>query len=148
MLFLADVGTPSIDRHSGQRHARNVAKWPGEGGYTESTTGEVQWPSTPYDGSGNCRPPQLDTAGQSVDVTGGWASFMAGFPVPWCMCRNAGWEHDGGDKIADQTPGTGNPQAPPSDAAGRSADISVLFLVCYRGRVKRPHLHCWADAVA
>ena len=54
----------------------------------------------------------------------------------------------GGDEIADQTPGTGNPQAPPSDAAGRSADISVLFLVCYRGRVKRPHLHCWADAVA
>jgi len=98
MLFPADVGTPSIDRHSGQRHARNVAKWPGEGGYTESTTGEVQWPSAPYDGSGNHRPPPLDTAGQSVDVTGGWASFMAGFPVPWCMCRNAGWEHDGGTR--------------------------------------------------
>jgi len=29
--FPADAGTPSIDRHSGQWHARNAAKRPGEG---------------------------------------------------------------------------------------------------------------------
>jgi len=42
--------------------------------------------------------------------------------------------------------GYGKSTGPPSDAAGRSADISVVFLVCYRGRLKRPHLHCRADA--
>jgi len=40
-LFLADAGTPSIDQHSRQRHARNVAKWLGA---TGRTTGDAQWP--------------------------------------------------------------------------------------------------------
>ena len=47
-----------------------------------------------------------------------------------------------GDAIADRPPG------PPLDAAGQSAEISVLFLVSYRGRLKQPHVHCRADAVA
>jgi len=36
---------------------------------------------------------------------------------------------------------------PPPDLAKRLADISVIFLVSYRGRLKGPHLHCWSDAV-
>jgi len=43
------------------------------------------------------------------------------------------------------TPRVRETPGPPLDMAGR---ISVVFLVPYRGRLKRPHLHCWADAVA
>ena len=42
----------------------------------------------------------------------------------------------------------GKSTGPLSDTAGRLANISVVVLVSYTGRLKRPHLHCRADAVA
>ena len=77
-----------------------------------------------------------------------WA--MAGSPVPWCTCRNADMESDRGTRspTGPQMPVTGDPGLP-LDVARRSARISVLFLFSpYRGRLKWPHLHCQADAVA
>jgi len=103
----------------------------------------------PDGGLGNRRPPPLDAAGQLVDVAGGWAretacsGWVSGAPVKTQTCSTMG----GCDRRS--APGL------PSDAAGRSANISVVFLVphaaasvCfYRGKLKRPHLHCRADAV-
>jgi len=43
---------------------------------------------------------------------------------------------------------TGGRDSRLSDTAGRLANISVVVLVSYTGRLKRPHLHCRADAVA
>jgi len=51
-------------------------------------------------------------------------------------------ETQAGKAIADRPPGTGDHRP----TIGRSADISVIFHVSYIGRLKRPLLHCWADA--
>jgi len=66
--------------------------------------------------------------------------------VPWHTCRNTGWERD--RRLA---PGYGKSTGPLWDAARQSADIAAvnsdLSCFLYRGRLKRPHLHCQADAV-
>jgi len=51
------------------------------------------------------------------------------------------------DVIADQPAGMGDYKP----AVGRGQSIGrhlVVFLVSYTGRLKQPHLHCRADAVA
>ena len=57
VLFPADDGTPSIDRHSRQWRARNVAKRLGEGLQGERDRGSTMadWPS--HGGPGNRGPP-------------------------------------------------------------------------------------------
>jgi len=77
-LFPADAGTPSIDRHSGQWRARNVAKQLGRGLQEEHDRGSAMADLPPDSGPGNRRPPLLDAAGQSVDVVGRWAYETAG----------------------------------------------------------------------
>jgi len=97
-------------------------------------------------GPGNRRAhPLSDAAGQSVGIAALWedGQNVGQRPGLWhhgAPVKTQTWSGTGG-AIADWPPG------PPSDAAGRSAEISVLFLVPYRGRLKWPHLHCRANAV-
>ena len=151
MLFPADAGTPSPpadDRHS-DIAGGGAPEIAGGGGYRGSATGEAQWLIGLWmAGRGIAVPPSSsDAAGQSVDITGGWERKPAG------RGRVSGtavhlWKSrlgtQGGGRIADRMPGTGDHTL----AVGRSANISVIFFVTYRGRLKRPHLHCRADAVA
>jgi len=103
------------------------------------------------DGPGHRRAPfpTSDASGQPVDVVGGRAHKMAcsscvsGAIAHLSKCRCG---ERRGDATADQ--GVWDTPGPPSDTAGRSAKISVLFLVPCRGRLKQPHLHCRADAMA
>jgi len=67
----------------------------------------------PDDRPGNC-PPPCWTAGQSVDVAGGWARETVGSAqVSGTMAHMSKHRlgHEGGDVIADRTPVTGNLQA-------------------------------------
>ena len=109
-------------------------KTAGGGGYRGSVTGEEQWPIGPQTaGRGIPRPRPSDAAGQSVDFAGRWARKTAGNgqvsgAVAHVSKRRCGaqWE----DAIAaDRTQllGTGDPRS----TAGRSAKISVVFLVPY-----------------
>jgi len=103
----------------------------------------------PDDRPGNHRPPPSDAAGQSVDVKGGWvrktagSGRVSGAVAHVSKCRRAVQRGEAITADWTQTPGMGDP-GPPLDAARRSADISVVFLVPYRGRLKRPHVHCRA----
>ena len=75
----AHTGTPSIDRHSGRWHTRNVAKQPGGRGLQrERDQGSAVADRSPDDVPGNCLASTLDAAVQSVDVAGGWAQKTAG----------------------------------------------------------------------
>jgi len=109
------------------------------------------------DGPGNRRaPPRSSPIGcrwtfvrhcgrMSAQNGGQWPGLQRhGAPV-----KTQTWSATGGcdhrpasRRWVQETPGS------PSDMAGRSAKISVLFLVPYRGRLNWPHLHCQADAVA
>jgi len=116
--------------------------------------GEHDWISAMADrplngGPGNRHAPRW-TAGQSVDVTGRLVSKTAGSSwvsgtVAHVSKHRLGMRRGTRSLTgpwARETPG------PPLDTAGRSADISVVFLFSYRGRLKWSHLHCWPDAVA
>ena len=84
------------------------------------------------------------------------------------MCQNTGWEHDGagseggGVAIVDRTPGTGDQrpavvrggtigrhhgQSGSFDVRSNAAVNSARSCLPYSGRLKRPHLHCRAEAV-
>jgi len=86
-------------------------------------------------------------AGESADVAGGWARETAGSGrVSGAMVHvsKRDMERDGGGgAIADRPPRrrVRKSTGPPLDAAERSADVSVVFLISYRGRLKRPHWH-------
>ena len=86
--------------------------------------------------------PLSDTAGQLVDVVGRWVCKTVG-RAHVSKRRHGAWQGDAIAANRTQTPDTGDP-GPPSDVAGWSADISVVFLVPYRGRLKRLHVHCRA----
>jgi len=146
----------SIDRHNRWWRTPKCRKTARGRGYRGSATGEAQWPIglRATGGESPCPPPpRVDVAGQSLNVVGGWArtsadsSWVSGTVAHLSNHRRgARW----GDTIADRPPdaGYGRPPGLLSDTAGRSADISMIFLVPYRGRLKRLHLHCRADAVA
>jgi len=149
-MFLADAGTPSIHRHRGQWHARNIAKWPGEVATGGARLDKCNGRSAPerWAGESPCPPVgPLDNRSTSRIDWRAKQQAAAGSLAPWHTCRNTGWDCDGGTRSltgpwARETPG------PPLDTAGRSADISVVFLFSYRGRLKWSHLHCQPDAVA
>jgi len=149
MPFPADAGTPPIDRHSRQWRTWNVAKWPGEGVSGGARPGKRNGWSAPrwWARELPCPPPrQMPLDNRSTSREGGRAKRLQqlGF-----LCRdtrqNADVEHDGGrDNRPAPRRHVQETQGPPSDAAGQSADISVVFLVPYKGRLKRPCLHCRA----
>jgi len=99
--FPGDAGTPSIDRHSGQWRARNVAKRPWEG-----ATMETQWPIGPWmvDRGIAAHPVRCRWTISSRRGMMGAAKLhaAAGSPAPWRTCQNADVQRDGGDAIADQ----------------------------------------------
>ena len=117
----------------------------------------------PADDEPGNHPLPSDTAGQSVDVAGDGRvkrQAAAGSPAPWRTCQNADVQRDRGTPSPTGCRVWGT-TCPPSDAAvrWRSAHLmsalmrllTVIFLVSYihfRGRVKRPFLHCPADSVA
>ena len=155
-LFPADAGTPSINQHSRWWLARNVTKWPGDGGYSWSVTGEVQWliglcttglgiavPPLPlpvgchWTISRCCGRMGMQNGGQRPGL------WRCGAPVKTQMWNAMGTRPPTGPgrlSTGDHRPAFG--------AAGRSAGISVVFLISYGGRLKRSHLHCRADALA
>jgi len=55
-LFPADAGTPSIDRHSGQWHAWNVTKWPGQEATGGARPGKRNGRSAPGQWAGESPP--------------------------------------------------------------------------------------------
>jgi len=159
MPFPSDGRTPTPpadDRHSRRWCARNVAKRLG------SATREAQWSSAPERQARKSPCPPPDAAGQSVDV--GHTKWQAAAESQ-ATCQNTCWECDGGrgrGAITDRMPGTGNPQTrrrtrpddqPTSwvvstfDVCSNVAVNSNLSCFLYRGRLKRPHLHCRAEAV-
>ena len=109
---------------------------------------------SPDDGPGNHRAPSIECCWTSVDIVGGWVHakrrVAARSPAPWRTCQNADVDCNGGGTRSLTGPRrqAWETTGPPLDVAVRVADISVLFLVPYRGKLKRPHLHCQADAVA
>ena len=155
----AGVGTkeggdrrPVPDTVPGQcRDTIDPSTWrPGEGASQGVRPGKCNGQSAPGRWAGKSPRPPSDAAGQTVDVTGGWVRKTAGSgrvchgtPV-----KTQTWSVRGMRSLTSpQTPVRKTP-GPPSDAARRSSDISVPFLVPYRGRLKRSHLHCKADAAA
>ena len=115
----------------------------------------------PLDGGpGNRRPPrQMPLDNQLTSRDDGRRETACSGRVSGAMAhvskRRRAARRGGRDRRPALTRRVRETRGPPSDAAGRSADISVVFLVphatasvCfYRGRLKRPHLHCRADAV-
>ena len=152
-LFPADAGTPSIPLAHPKRH-----KTAGGGSYKGSATGEAQWLIGPHTMGWGITvpllPPPCQTPldNQSTSREDGRVKRRAAARslAPWRTCHNADMERDG-DGRRDRQPAprrrVRETPGPLSDAAGRSANISVIFLVSYRGRLKWPHLHCWAEAV-
>jgi len=86
-----------------------------ERGYRGSATGEAQWPIGPRTAGQGIVGPRSDAAGQSVDVTGGWArqaagsGWVSGTMAHLSKRRRAARR---GKAIANQTgmPGTGDPR--------------------------------------
>ena len=113
MLFPADAGTPSIDRHGRRLHARNVTKRPGEGA---------------EDGPGNhCPPPcrmPLDnwSTSQEDGCAKLWAAAVS--PAPWHTCQNAGMERSRG---RDRRPAA-RPPVRCSRTIGRNLSALSCFL--------------------
>jgi len=142
-LFLGDSGTPlpSVDNHLSWRwRARNVTKWLGEGTTGGARPGKHSGHRLPEDGLGNRCSPRWTIGrhhGRMGTQNGRQQPGLRrhGAPVETGMrspTRRRVWV----------TPG------PSSHVAGWLADISVIFLVPYRGRLKWPYLHFQANAVA
>jgi len=158
MSFTADAGTPSVPLAHLKPPSVPLAhlkrhKMAQGGSYKGSATGEAQWLISPRTTGWGitvsllpppCQTP-LDNRSTSWEDGRVKRRAAAGSLALWRTCHNANMERDGGTQspTSPQTPSSGDPRP----AVGQSADISVIFLVSYRGRLKRPHLHCRAKAV-
>jgi len=89
----------------------------------------------------------MQTAGQGVDVAGGWVHKTASLRRHGARVKTHSGECNRGDTIANRPHGYGRAQARrqmrPDDRP-----TSVVFLVSYRRRLKQPYLYCQVDAVA
>jgi len=112
----------------------------------------------PEDGTGNRPAPRrMPLDNQLTSRADGHVKRRAAAKslAPWRTCRNTGWERDGGTRSP-----TG-PQVREIHRHRPTLRVVGTFHVCsnkaansdlscflYRGRLKRLHLHCQADAVA
>ena len=102
ILFPADAGTPSIDRHSGRWCAQNVAKWPREGATGGARPGKHNGRSAPGRRAGKLPPAPVKcrwTIGRRRGRMGTQNSkrqAVAGSPAPWRTCQNTDMECDRG----------------------------------------------------
>jgi len=139
-----------IDRLTQQAVARpKRRKTAGGEGYRESAMAD----RPVDDGLGNRRATPSTSpsaaAGQSVNVAGGWVRKTAGSgrvsgAVAHLSKRTRAARRRKRNRRLAPRRQVREITGLPSDVAGRSADISVVFLVPYRSRLKRPHLHCRA----
>ena len=126
-MFLADAGTPSIDRHSGRWHTWNVAKRQGDGATGGSVTREAQWLIGPGQHAKESlnQPPPSDNWSTSREDGRAKRRAVARSPAPWHTYQNADVERDG----VTQSPTrcrVWETTGPPSDAARWSADMSHM----------------------
>jgi len=137
---------PADDQHSRQWRDRNDAKRPAE--YRGIVTGEAQWPISPQTAGREITvlPPPRRTPLDNRSTSRADRRVKRRAAARSLAHVSTGWEHNGGTRSPTGTRKRESTGAP-SDTAGRSADLSVIFLVSYRDRLKRPHLHCRANAV-
>jgi len=119
----------------------------GRGGLQTSATGEAQWLIGPRTMDRGITVPPVGrhwTIGRCRGRMGAqngrqWLGLLRrGTSVKMQTWSGTRSPPTGPRRWVRETPG------PPLDVARRSADVSVVFLVPYRGRLKRLHLHCRA----
>ena len=148
---------PADDQHSRQWRAQN-----GRRGYRGIATGEAQRPSAPRTTGRGITASALQTpldnrstsqAGRARDWRETAGSGRVSGAMVHLLKHMLCWEHDGVTAI------TGPPPTRPDDrptlravgifdVCSNAAVNSDLSCFLYRGRMKRPYLHCRADSVA